>query len=518
MSLDHDPGKRKDREEKQNAENTYRRMYCGEDDTLCFTYEKDAFNLIVDAFNRVTDIENYKFLSDMYNYNTSLEENIEVGGIKQKKTLTFGELLRSDQYSIEDVFYDFYFVGGTFQYCGISGPLEGPISGNFAKECEPQTKTLGNGIRIVTGVRCQGYGGSILTPPKISVSEISINNQRKTKFIISGSRLVKLFPLEIKNIFDEIDINDLYLYWGVYLSCTKACTSTWFAGGCETSLNRVYQNSQCNFVLKRNEIISSLKIDGSRNCKDACKIDGGKLAVNVRVKFKKCSVENFKENQKNCFDFCLGSTPVNSGCLDIMGEYCFSKKDNDDIYFKTDERCQQYFSNFVRSYDTIPDGSTKNRFKSYCTKFETLASYATLASPLDQEICGCYLKDDIYDDYINQLRVKFPDYISNIIESEEKKCLFYNCGTKNKYKDVKECRALCLQGIKIDNKGKIGRDVILQQSCTIAGSDEILEKIKMFIEKNKIILISVLSGLLLLFIVVIVLIIISKSGKKSKIN
>jgi len=151
------------------------------------------------------------------------------------------------------------------------------------------------------------------------------------------------------------------------------------------------------------------------------------------------------------------------------------------------------------------------KIKNYCSKFENLGQVAE-ASDIDKEICGCYLKQEIYNDFEKEISKLFTEQqYENFIKPYDIKCMFLYCGLRNKYRDISNCPNLCIQGVNIDNQGKIGGNVVIKQSCY---GDNIRDSIKMFFEKYKIPIIAGVSFIILLFIVIIVIIIISKSKKK----
>jgi len=196
--------------------------------------------------------------------------------------------------------------------------------------------------------------------------------------------------------------------------------------------------------------------------------------------------------------YCKGKNVMNLGDSDmyICSTYC---EDNPNFcHDRRKEYCQAKYYALRQAYDDA--NTTMNSISSTNTQpsgfFGTLRSFLGLdaLSPVEQakldletflndDQCGCYLPDSVYQEYADALKKKIGTtsvLISNYIDNNSK-CMYPSCATaKTTYKDGLECPSvvLCSQNVSITlgENASIeadSADINQSQEC----SSEINEKI-----------------------------------------
>lgn len=233
--------------------------------------------------------------------------------------------------------------------------------------------------------------------------------------------------------------------------------------------------------------------------------------------------------------FCMSYCQANLGqCKSAYTDYCFSGSVSTPpvIPLTTDNACQLYFEQY---YNTLgPDADIDRKIDNYCqTKFPSTTCFEPLffASPpissFEQELCACHLSDTCYQNYVNSLAIKAPNFVNFIKNSGIKdRCLISQCAS-GKFPSIeigKVCLVpACINVVNFTNDGSIGSGgITINQDAKCqsidngsggGGTNPNTPSDKSWWDKYWI-WIVLGAGLLIVLIIIIIIVVASESKKK----
>jgi hypothetical protein len=387
-------------------------------------------------------------------------------------------------------------------------------------------------ITVGTGIYCNRAGETV-----IWVSDLELNNKSVSTITIleNNNKVIKNVgpePLESNQqnavwIFHDIDPDQSSIGCRV-ATCTQVGFDTQAYCTFELGDSRTrpgYNNM--NLVIPSNQKITKINLNNWINLEGT---DYGGfpplfIGVDIDFNYRTCSSTDLKPFS-SCMQYCttknVGTGKLPSECFDIMKQYCFSQNNNK-YNFITDDNCYSYFSQYYEENPRdipIVDDDVYKSFKTMCSTYNVDDIKGDMNV---QKICGCYMSDDIMNNFEASLKLGLGASAKTILQSYDIGCFFTPfCGQTNLLTYKKTCPTnICIENTNIGGDGKIEGNVNVKQECIIQPSEttdktdttDDKEKGKSFFAKYKIPIIGGISGLLLLFIIIIVIISKSKKNK-----
>lgn len=201
--------------------------------------------------------------------------------------------------------------------------------------------------------------------------------------------------------------------------------------------------------------------------------DSYNVQFSIRLRFTaviRCDESNLQS--PICLDLCTGSSDARTKCANAYVDYC-TKNNLANLRApsppgQTQNICEAFIEDYISSNPTTAIDTPLNN---YCSKFSSLDDLVQQGTTQDQQLCGCHLKDTIYQDFAKQLGLQYPNLAA--LYANATKCALPIC-VNSRYPSLEvapgKCKApLCFNSIIIDAEGQIEGNVTNNQTCNVDG-------------------------------------------------